>query len=74
MVTLPESAANSIVGKRMAKSQQMRRSVRGVHTLMQVQTADINGDFRDRMRTEFRKPDPSVPSAFRPKPPLVRAV
>jgi hypothetical protein len=41
--------------------------------LMQVRTADINGELRDRLRAEFRKPDPSVPSAFRPKPPLLRA-
>ena len=71
--TLAESAVNSIVGKRMAKSQQMRWSLRGAHMLMQVRTADINGELRDRMRAEFRKPDPPVPSAFRPKPPLLRA-
>ena len=58
---------NSLVGKRMAKSQQMRWSVRGAHMLMQVRTADINGELRDRLRAEFRKPDPpslrrSVPS------------
>jgi len=56
---------NSIVGKRMAKSQQMRWSLQGAHLLMQVRTADINGERRDRMRAEFRKPDPPVPSAFR---------
>jgi len=71
--TLAESAVNSIVGKRMAKSQQMRWSLRGAHMLMQVRTADINGELRDRMRAEFRNPDPPVPSAFRPKPPLLRA-
>ena len=71
--TLAESAVNSLVGKRMAKSQQMRWSVRGAHMLMQVRTADINGELRDRLRAEFRKPDPPVPSAFRPKPPLLRA-
>jgi hypothetical protein len=70
--TLAESAVNSIVGKRMAKSQQMRWSVQGAHMLMQVRTADINGELRDRLRAEFRKPDPSVPSVFRPKP-LLRA-
>src|SRR5271165_3255600 len=71
--TLAESAVNSLVGKRMAKSQQMRWSVRGAHMLMQVWTADINGELRDRLRAEFRKPDPPVPLAFRPKPPLLRA-
>ena len=71
--TLAESAVNSIVGKRMAKSQQMRWSVRGAHMLMQVRTADVNGELRDRLRAEFRKPDLPVPSAFRPKPPLLRA-
>ena len=70
--TLAESAVNSIVGKRIAKSQQMRWSVQGAHMLMQVRTADINGELRDRLRAEFRKPDPSVPSVFRPKP-LLRA-
>ena len=71
--TLAESAVNSLVGKRVAKSQQMSWSVRGAHMLMQVRTADINGELRDRLRAEFRKPDPPVPSAFRPKPPLLRA-
>ena len=70
--TLAESAVNSLVGKRMAKSQQMSWSARGAHMLMQVRTADINGELRDRLRAEFRKPDPPVPSAFRPKPPLLR--
>jgi hypothetical protein len=71
--TLAESAVNSLVGKRMVKSQQMRWSVRGAHMLMQVRTAHINGELRDRLRAEFRKPDPPVPSMFRPKPPLLRA-
>jgi hypothetical protein len=71
--TLAESAVNSIVGKRVAKSQQIRWSLRGAHKLMQVRTADINGELRDRLRAEFRKPDPSVPSVFRPKPLLLRA-
>jgi len=68
-----ENQGDSIVGKRTAKSQQMRWSVQGAHMLMQVRTADINGELRDRLRAEFRKPDPSVPSVFRPKPPLLRA-
>ena len=42
--TLAESAVNSIIGKRMAKSQQMRWSVRGAHMLMQVRTGDVNSE------------------------------
>lgn len=64
---------NSIVGKRTAKSQQMRWSVRGAHMLMQVRTADVNGELRDRLRSDFRKPDPVIPLAFRPKPLLQHA-
>jgi hypothetical protein len=71
--TLAEGAVNSIVGKRMAKSQQMRWSVRGAHMLMQLRTADVNGELRDRLRADFRKPDPLVPLAFRPKPLLRHA-
>jgi len=71
--TLAEGAVNSIVGRRMAKSQQMRWSVRGAHMLMQVRTADVNGELRDRLRADFRKPDPLVPFAFRPKPLLRHA-
>ena len=64
---------NSLVGKRMAKSQQMRWSPRGAHMLMQVRSADLNGELRDRLRADFRRPAPPVPSMFRPKPPLLRA-
>ncbi len=71
--TLAEGAVNSMVGKRMAKSQQMRWSVRGAHMLMQVRTADVNGELRDRLRAEFRKADPPIPLAFRPKPLLRHA-
>jgi hypothetical protein len=71
--TLAEGAVNSIVGKRMAKSQQMRWSVRGAHMLMQVRTADVNGELRDRLRSDFRKPDPVIPLAFRPEPLLQHA-
>ena len=45
-------------GKRMVKSQQMRWSLRGAHMLMQVRTADLNGELRDRLRAEFRMPAP----------------
>jgi hypothetical protein len=70
--TLAESAVNSLVGKRMVKKQQTRWSVRGAHLLMQVRTAEINGELRDRLRAEFRKPEPNIPASFKSKPPLLR--
>lgn len=71
--TLAESAVNSLVGKRMVKRQQMRWSLHGAHMLMQVRTASLNGELRDRLRAPFRQPEPNVPSIFKPKPPLLRA-
>ncbi|PDT50043.1 MULTISPECIES: hypothetical protein [Sinorhizobium] len=71
--TLAESAVNSPVGKRMVKKQKMRWSLHGAHMLMQVRTADINGELRNRLRIPFRLPDPNVPPIFKPKPPLLRA-
>ncbi|MBB3149835.1 hypothetical protein FHS21_006292 [Phyllobacterium trifolii] len=71
--TLAESAVNSLVAKRMVKKQQMRWSLHGPHMLMQVRTAEVNGELRDRLRTQFRRPEPNVPSLFKPKPPLLRA-
>lgn len=71
--TLAESAVNSLVGKRMIKKQQMRWSLHGAHMLMQVRTADLNGELRDRLRAPFRQPEPNVPPLFKPKPPLLRA-
>jgi hypothetical protein len=71
--TLAESAVNSLVGKHMAKGQQMRWSLRGAHMLMQVRTANVNGELRNRLRAEFRKPNPPVPSVFRPGPLLQHA-
>ena len=41
--------------------------------LMQVRTADINGELRDRLRADFRKAHPPVPLAFRSKPLLRHA-
>ncbi|WP_095088751.1 hypothetical protein [Mesorhizobium sophorae] len=70
---LAESAVNSLVGKRMVKKQQMRRSSYGAHMLMQVRTAEINCELRDRLRAPFRQPEPNVPPLFKPKPPLLRA-
>lgn len=71
--TLAESAVNSVIAKRMVKMQQMRWSVHGAHMLMQVRTAEINRELRDRLRARFRAPEPSVPSLFKPKPPLLCA-
>ncbi|MDR7031338.1 hypothetical protein J2X35_000019 [Mesorhizobium sp. BE184] len=71
--TLAESAVNSLVAKRMVKKQQMRWSQHGAHMLMQVRTAEMNGELRDRLRAGFREPEPQVPSLFKPKPPLLRA-
>ena len=71
--TLAESAVNSLVAKRMVKKQQMRWSLHGAHMLMQVRTAELNGELRDRLRTPFRQPEPNVPSLFKPKPPLLCA-
>ena len=70
--TLAESAVNSLVGKRMVKKQQMRWSLHGAHMLMQVRTAEINGELRNRLRAPFRQPEPNVPPLFKPKPPLLR--
>lgn len=67
------SAVNSLVGKRMVKKQQMRWTLHGAHTLMQVRTAELNGELRDRLRARFREPEPNVPALFKPKPPLLRA-
>jgi hypothetical protein len=71
--TLAESVVNSLVGKRMVKRQQMQWSLHGAHMLMQVRTAEINGELRDRLRAPSRPPDPKVPPMFKPKPPLLRA-
>lgn len=71
--TLAESAVNSMVAKRMVKKQQMRWSLHGGHMLMQVRTAEMNGELRDRLRASFRLPEPQVLPVFKPKPPLLRA-
>ncbi len=54
--TLAETAVNSLVGKRMVKKRQIRWSMRGAHMVMQVRTAELNGELRDRLRAEFRAP------------------
>lgn len=71
--TLAEAAVNSLVAKRMVKKQQMRWSLHGAHMLMQVRTANLNGELHDRLRAQFRQPMPTVPPIFTPKPPLLRA-
>ncbi len=71
--TLAESAVNSLVGKRMVKKQQMRWSLHGANMLMQVRTAEANGELRDRLRAPFRQPEANVLPLFKPKPPLLHA-
>ncbi|MFD1981805.1 hypothetical protein ACFSOZ_03715 [Mesorhizobium newzealandense] len=66
---LAESAVNSLVSKRMVKKQQMRCSPPGAHMLMQVRTAEINGELRDRLRAPFRQPEPNVPPTIQAQPP-----
>ena len=70
---LAESAVNSLVAKRMVKQQQMRWTQHGAHMLMQVRTAEMNGELRDRLRARFQLPEPQMPSLFKSKPPLLRA-
>jgi len=48
-LTLAESAVNSLVSKRMVKKQQMRWSRHGAHMLIQVRTAEVYGELRDRL-------------------------
>lgn len=71
--TLAESAVNSLIAKRMVKKQQMRWTHHGAHMLMQVRTAEVNGELRDRLRARYGLPEPQVPSLFKSKPPLLRA-
>lgn len=71
--TLAGSAVNSLVGKRMVKKQQMRWPRHGAHALMQVRTAELNGELRNRLRAPFRQAEPSAPWIFKPKPPVLRA-
>jgi hypothetical protein len=71
--SLAESAVNSLVAKRMVKSQQMRWSPSGAHLMLQVRAAMANGNLRQRLR---HKPDlPALPlhPIFQPTPPLLRA-
>ena len=71
--TLAESAANSLIAKRMVKKQQMRWTQHVAHMLMQVRTTEMNGELRDRHPARFRLPEPQVPLLFKPKPLLLRA-
>lgn len=57
----------------MAKKQQMRWSIHGAHMLMQVRTADLNGELHDRLRAPFREPEPDAPAIFKRKPLLQHA-
>ena len=42
-----ESTINQVVSKRMVKKQQMRRTPRGAHLLLQVRTRVLNGELAD---------------------------
>ena len=55
---------NSLVAKRMVKSQQMRWSPSGAHLMLQVRAAMVNGNLRQRLR---HKPDlPTLPLPLHP--------
>jgi hypothetical protein len=71
--SLAESAVNSLVAKRMVKNQQMRWSQRGAHLALQVRTAMINGNLRQRLREQPDMPASAVPAVLQPTPPLLRA-
>lgn len=71
--TLTESAVNSLVGKRMVKKQQMRWSPHGANMLMQLRTAEANGELRDRLRAPLRRPQANLATLFKSKPPLLNA-
>lgn len=58
--------------ERVKASQADRWSLHGAHMLMQVRTADLNGELRNRLRAPYRQPEPNVPP-FKPKPPLLSA-
>ena len=68
-----QSAVNSLVAKRMVKSQQMRWPPSGAHLMLQARAAMVNGNLRQRLR---HKPDlPTLPlhPIFQPTPPLLKA-
>ena len=48
--SLAESTINQVVSKRMVKKQQMRRTPRGAHLLLQVRTRVLNDDLADQFR------------------------
>jgi len=68
-----ESAVNSLVAKRMVKSQQMRWSLSGAHLMLQVRAAMANGNLRQRLRHEPDLPALPLHPIFQPTPPLLRA-
>ena len=56
--SLAESAVNSLVAKRMVKSQQTRWFPSGAHLMLQVRAAMVNGNLRQRLRTPDLPPLP----------------
>jgi hypothetical protein len=71
--SLAESAVNSLVAKRMVKSQQMRWSPSGAHLMLQVRAAMANGNLRQRLRQKPELPALPIHPIFQPAPPLLRA-
>jgi hypothetical protein len=71
---LAESAVNSLVARRMVKKQQMQWSKRGAHLLLQVRTAVLNGDLRERLA--YKPPKQAHRSRiawlFEPTPPFLK--
>ena len=59
--SLAKSAVNSLVAKRMVKSQQMRWSPSGAHLMLQVRAAMVNGNLRQRLREQPDLPVPAPP-------------
>jgi len=57
-----ESAVNQIVSKRFVKKQQMRWSKRGAHSLLQVRTKVLDGDWRSKLSQWY----PGIAEAAQP--------
>ena len=71
--SLAESAVNSLIAKRMVKSQHMRWSPSGAHLMLQVRVAMVNGNLRQRLREKPDLPAPPLQPIFQPTPPLLRS-
>jgi hypothetical protein len=69
-----ESGVASLVARRMVKKQQMQRSKRGAHLLLQVWAAVLNGDLRERLtyKTPKHAHQSRIAWMFEPTPPLLK--